>query len=156
MSLAREIRRGAALNARFAVNGSQKASRSLGTAVARCAASDGMARSPFSCAYSTLRAKAFPWITAPSLAAARGGCYHALTRQCRIIMADKPDKTNKLKARLTRGFADRGGAEIAATRRMLDKIRAVYERYGFGCMWHVSATIGPVSAIERAIVCMRM
>src|SRR6201987_2857774 len=47
------------------------------------------------------------------------------------IMADKPDKTNKLKARLPRGFADRAGAEIAATRRMLDKIRAVYERYGF-------------------------
>src|ERR1700740_2741272 len=47
------------------------------------------------------------------------------------IMADNPDKTNKLKARLPRGFADRGGAEIAATRRMLDKIRAVYERYGF-------------------------
>jgi histidyl-tRNA synthetase len=46
-------------------------------------------------------------------------------------MADKPDKTNKLKARLPRGFADRGGAEIAATRQMLDKIRAVYERYGF-------------------------
>src|SRR5437660_8973346 len=46
-------------------------------------------------------------------------------------MADKPDKTNKLKARLPRGFADRGGAEIAATRLMLDKIRAVYERYGF-------------------------
>ena len=46
-------------------------------------------------------------------------------------MADKPDKTNKLKARLPRGFADRAGAEIAATRRMLDKIRAVYERYGF-------------------------
>src|SRR5258707_7612313 len=35
------------------------------------------------------------------------------------------------KARLPRGFADRGGTEIAATRRMLDKIRAVYERYGF-------------------------
>jgi histidyl-tRNA synthetase len=46
-------------------------------------------------------------------------------------MADKPDKTNKLKARMPRGFADRGGTEIAATRRMLDKIRAVYERYGF-------------------------
>ena len=46
-------------------------------------------------------------------------------------MADKPDKTNKLKARLPRGFADRGGAEIAATRRMLETIRAVYERYGF-------------------------
>jgi histidyl-tRNA synthetase len=46
-------------------------------------------------------------------------------------MADKPDKTNKLKARLPRGFADRSGTEIAATRRMLDKIRTVYERYGF-------------------------
>ncbi len=41
------------------------------------------------------------------------------------------DKSNKLKARLPRGLADRGPAEIAATRRMLDTIRAVYERYGF-------------------------
>src|SRR5438093_7185264 len=46
-------------------------------------------------------------------------------------MADPRDKTNKLKARLPRGLADRGPAEIAATRRMLEKIRAVYERYGF-------------------------
>src|SRR5215468_9345513 len=46
-------------------------------------------------------------------------------------MADKPKKTNKLKARLPRGLADRGPAEIAATRRMLETIRAVYERYGF-------------------------
>ena len=46
-------------------------------------------------------------------------------------MADKPDKTNKLKARLPRGLADRGPVEIAATRRMLEAIRAVYERYGF-------------------------
>src|SRR5438132_104921 len=52
-------------------------------------------------------------------------------RRCRTIMADKPDKTNKLKPRLPRGLADRGGAEIAVTRRMLDKIRAVYESYGF-------------------------
>src|SRR6266536_2427963 len=56
----------------------------------------------------------------------------ATTRgRCGTIMADKPDKTNKLKARLPRGFADRSGAEIAAARRMLDKIRTVYERYGF-------------------------
>src|SRR5690242_4649061 len=41
------------------------------------------------------------------------------------------DKTNKLKARLPRGLADRGPAEIAATRQMVEKIRAVYERYGF-------------------------
>ena len=41
------------------------------------------------------------------------------------------DKTNRLKARLPRGLADRGPAEIAATRRMIDAIRDVYERYGF-------------------------
>jgi histidyl-tRNA synthetase len=49
-------------------------------------------------------------------------------------MADNPSKsgkTNKPKARLPRGLADRGPAEIAATRRMLDTIRGVYERYGF-------------------------
>jgi histidyl-tRNA synthetase len=41
------------------------------------------------------------------------------------------DKTNKLRARLPRGLADRGPADIAATRRMTDAIRDVYERYGF-------------------------
>src|SRR5262249_46215901 len=46
MSLARAISRGAALNARLGVNGSEEASRSLGTAVARCAGADGMALSP--------------------------------------------------------------------------------------------------------------
>src|SRR5262245_33827513 len=46
-------------------------------------------------------------------------------------MAEKPDKSNKLKARLPRGLADRGPAEIAATRKMTEAIRAVYERYGF-------------------------
>jgi histidyl-tRNA synthetase len=46
-------------------------------------------------------------------------------------MADKSDKSNKPRARLPRGFGDRGPAEIAATRRMLEVIRAVYERYGF-------------------------
>jgi histidyl-tRNA synthetase len=40
-------------------------------------------------------------------------------------------KSSKLKARLPRGLADRGPAEIAATRAMIEKIRAVYERYGF-------------------------
>src|SRR5438034_5262422 len=66
----------------------------------------------------------------PSLAAPGGGCYHRGHRD-RAIMADKSDKSNKLKARLPRGLADRGPAEIAATRRMLETIRAVYERYGF-------------------------
>lgn len=41
------------------------------------------------------------------------------------------DKQNKLKARLPRGLADRGPAEIAATRRMLETIGRVFERYGF-------------------------
>ncbi len=45
-------------------------------------------------------------------------------------MSDKK-KPNKIKARLPRGLADRGPAELAATREMLEKIRAVYERYGF-------------------------
>ena len=46
-------------------------------------------------------------------------------------MADKSDKKSKLKARLPRGLADRGPAEIAATREMVEKIRVVFERYGF-------------------------
>jgi histidyl-tRNA synthetase len=46
-------------------------------------------------------------------------------------MADKSEKSNKLKARLPRGLADRIPGEIAATRAMIDKIRAVYELYGF-------------------------
>src|SRR5580693_4461538 len=46
-------------------------------------------------------------------------------------MADKSEKSNRLKARLPRGRADRGPAEIAATREMIEKIRAVYELYGF-------------------------
>jgi len=46
-------------------------------------------------------------------------------------MAEKPKKPQKLKARLPRGLADRGPAEIAATRAMLEKIRTVFERYGF-------------------------
>jgi histidyl-tRNA synthetase len=43
----------------------------------------------------------------------------------------KPKKPQKLRARLPRGLADRGPAEIAATRRMTDTIREVFERYGF-------------------------
>ncbi len=46
-------------------------------------------------------------------------------------MNDKSEKSNKLKARLPRGLGDRGPAEIAATRAMIEKIRAVYELYGF-------------------------
>ncbi|MDB5656324.1 MAG: histidyl-tRNA synthetase [Tardiphaga sp.] len=43
----------------------------------------------------------------------------------------KAKKPHKLRARLPRGLGDRGPAEIAATRRMTETIREVYERYGF-------------------------
>src|SRR5205814_2426987 len=46
-------------------------------------------------------------------------------------MADKPKKPQKLTAGLPRGLEDRGPAAIAATRQMVEKIREVYERYGF-------------------------
>src|SRR6202789_2369705 len=46
-------------------------------------------------------------------------------------MAEKSDKSNRPKARLPRGLADRGPAEIAATRAMIETIRKVYELYGF-------------------------
>jgi histidyl-tRNA synthetase len=41
------------------------------------------------------------------------------------------DKASRPKARLPRGFRDRGAAEIAAERACLDTIRRVYESYGF-------------------------
>src|SRR3954462_2292236 len=40
-------------------------------------------------------------------------------------------KSDKPKARLPRGFADRGPADLAATHRMLEAIREVYALYGF-------------------------
>jgi len=46
-------------------------------------------------------------------------------------MTDKSEKSNRLKARLPRGLFDRKPAEIAATRAMMEKIRAVFELYGF-------------------------
>ncbi len=50
-------------------------------------------------------------------------------RNWNVAMADP--KSNKLKARLPRGLEDRAPAEIAATRRMMETIRKVYELYGF-------------------------
>jgi len=44
--------------------------------------------------------------------------------------ADKK-KSDKLKARLPRGLTDRGPRDLAASHRMLEKIREVYELYGF-------------------------
>src|SRR5438270_6742609 len=49
----------------------------------------------------------------------------------RASEAMRNPKNDRVKARLPRGFADRGAAEIRATHRMLERIRAVYENYGF-------------------------
>ncbi len=42
-----------------------------------------------------------------------------------------PQDKLKVEARVPRGFADRGAAELAATGKMLEAIRSVYELYGF-------------------------
>jgi histidyl-tRNA synthetase len=42
-----------------------------------------------------------------------------------------PAPNNRLAARLPRGFADRGAADIRASEAMLARIKRVYERYGF-------------------------
>ncbi len=66
-----------------------------------------------------------------SLAAEGCGCYQPPSPDVAHPMAEKPEKSNRLKARLPRGLADRGPAEIAATRRMIETIRQIYELYGF-------------------------
>ena len=77
-----------------------------------------------------------PWMDASTTALspfahndkAGNDCYHAAIINCRDSPMAKP---SKLKARLPRGLADRGPAEIAATRNMVEAIRVVFERYGF-------------------------
>jgi histidyl-tRNA synthetase len=59
------------------------------------------------------------------------GCRMRLALVPTPPMAEKSKKPQKLRARLPRGLADRGPAEIAASRAMVEKIREVYERYGF-------------------------
>jgi histidyl-tRNA synthetase len=49
----------------------------------------------------------------------------------RLRPNDKSTRPQKLTARLPRGLEDRSAGEIAATRVMIEKIRAVYELYGF-------------------------
>jgi len=70
-----------------------------------------------------------------TLAAWQVDCYHpavATQSDSAPPMADqKSGKLQKLIARLPRGLADRGPAEIAATRAMVETIRVVFERYGF-------------------------
>jgi histidyl-tRNA synthetase len=46
-------------------------------------------------------------------------------------MNDKQKKPQKLRARLPRGFVDRPAGDIRAVNEMVDKIRKVYEHYGF-------------------------
>jgi histidyl-tRNA synthetase len=49
------------------------------------------------------------------------------------MSAEKPENARQksLEARLARGFGDREAGDIAATNRMMEKIREVYELYGF-------------------------
>src|SRR5262245_31313707 len=121
MSLARAISRGRPLKARFAVNGIQKASRSLGTAVVAevfCA---------WAMAISLLGRRRVDYPLSRIMTKEGVADTNALNFQARrtVRMADK---SNKLKARKPRGLEDRGPAEIAATRRMVETIRQVYER----------------------------
>jgi histidyl-tRNA synthetase len=46
-------------------------------------------------------------------------------------MSNSSDKPARVKARLPRGFADRGPADVAATDEMLRAIRETFELYGF-------------------------
>ena len=77
-----------------------------------------------------------PWMDASTTALspfahndkAGNDCYHAAIINCQTR---RWPNHSKLKARLPRGLADRGPAEIAATRHMVEAIRVVFERYGF-------------------------
>src|SRR4051812_5985705 len=155
MSLAPASIRGACLKARLAVNGIQNAARSLGTLTAGLVSilssmaclmngADGARRASVA-----VHAISFVHLAKPMDARSRSAGYVGQPRHllpagpksppcrpaCRLVptsrMADKSKKPQKLKARLPRGLADRGPAEIGATRQMVEKIREVYERYGF-------------------------
>src|SRR5664280_2637392 len=58
-------------------------------------------------------------------------CNNRLKQKPPMADPKSGNKPQKLKARLPRGLADRGPAEIAATRHMVEAIRTVFERYGF-------------------------
>ncbi len=49
-------------------------------------------------------------------------------------MSDTSPRSDRLKARVARGFVDRDAADIAATQKMLDTIRKTYELYGFDAL----------------------
>ncbi len=56
-----------------------------------------------------------------------GAVFHIFRRNFEIMA----NKASKVKARLPRGFVDRHPADIRAVNEMVEKIRVVYERYGF-------------------------
>src|SRR3974390_2987947 len=128
MSLARAIRRGRCLKPRLGVNGIQKGSRSFGTvAVATFAfVAMGPPRSWIILAYPFSAI-----MTKPELAATTPSLSRATRSKPPMPGPKSGKKPQKLKARLPRGLADRGSAEIAATRHMVEAIRVVFERYGF-------------------------
>ena len=65
------------------------------------------------------------------LAPASGGRYNPRQfAKIQLKLMNSP-KQSRPKARLPRGFRDRGAGEIMAEQKMLAMIRAVYESYGF-------------------------
>src|SRR5215211_3805845 len=71
-----------------------------------------------------------PPLRSPGALAARSRTGYAAP-QFLIVKPMSSPKNDKPKARLPRGFADRGPADLAATHRMLEAIRETYELYGF-------------------------
>ena len=65
------------------------------------------------------------------------------------------DKPKLIDPRLPRGFEDRLPGEIAAVDAMLDKIRAVYERYGFEAVGRYDFMVG-THADEDIIMRLRL
>src|SRR6516225_195233 len=128
MSLARAIRRGRCLKPRLGVNGIQKGSRSFGTVAVATFAFVAMEppRSWIILAYPFSAI-----MTKPELAATTPSLSRATRSKPPMPDPKSGKKPQKLKARLPRGLADRGSAEIAATRHMVEAIRVVFERYGF-------------------------
>jgi histidyl-tRNA synthetase len=129
--------RGRALKARLAVKGIQNGARSLGTeddeilgAVAMGALASCRVPGKLKRRFEALEYPLSPIMTKRETAATTA----KITPQ--IFEANMSDpksgkKPQKLKARMPRGLADRGPAEIAATRAMVETIRTTFERYGF-------------------------
>ena len=61
------------------------------------------------------------------------GNTHEFAEKAALLMTDTP-KDQRPKARLPRGFRDYSGPEVAGQREMLDKLRGVFERYGYDAL----------------------